>query len=248
MTSQIIWASIFSRIVFKEHIGSLKIIAAILCIGGTMMILRPDFLTTGMEKHLYHLVAIAAGVLGAIEMITKQMSVLRTLKTSNWVLWNCTFTLIIVLVAIFATKPILLELATIDTLFILLFAFAAVMMRVLYVYSLNFTTAPVAITAFSSSLVFMLCFQYTVLKVSRTSHLSVQLFGLFHFRSRGVEWKISPTTLPCFYFFRGPPPATFYYSPLQIHIFGPMANRHEPRICFMYINGNKYTPNTILNG
>ncbi len=165
MTSYIIFASVFSRIILKEDIGLVKVLAAILCIGGTMMILRPNLLTDNLQQHAFSLLIMGSGILAAIAIMIKQASVIRELKTSNWMVWDSSFMLIVVLLMIFTSRPVLFEPALSDLLYVLLFTVTAVLARAFHVSSLTFTTGPVAIMAYSSSVVFRLCFQYTVLKV-----------------------------------------------------------------------------------
>ncbi len=154
MTCFLITATVLSRLIIKEEIGLVKVLAAILCIGGTMMILRPNLFTGDLQQHLFSLMPIGAGILGATGVIVKQATVIRTLPTSTWILWQSIFILIALLMETFISKPVLFEPALVDLLFILLFAVADIASEVFHVHSFNFTTGPVAIMAYSSSLVF----------------------------------------------------------------------------------------------
>ncbi len=75
--------SVFSKAIIKEEIGFIKLLAALLCIVGTMMIMRPNFLTDDIQQHLFSLLIIASGILAAMGVIIKQATAIRELKTSN---------------------------------------------------------------------------------------------------------------------------------------------------------------------
>ncbi len=180
LTTSLISTFLLSKIFLKEHIGFTKITAAILSIGGTMAILRPDIFQGNIDGAIYYLFTLIAGFSTGLGVTIKQGTVINQLNTVQWLLWNQGLSVICFLIAVFASKPTVIDFSAKDALFLALFIIGAISSRTLHTYSLQFTSGVVAVVSYSSSVVFMLSFQYTVLKEYHPGHKDwLEVIGAF---------------------------------------------------------------------